>query len=207
MAGAMVISEWHVATFHSSLDNSFYQPNAQGEFIAIRGRAPGLFSWIMSLLGVERGVRMVAIGQHIRFQEGDLGGSATRIIHLDKICSTYYGYKKPWAEAFAIILFAGVPLAMLGALLPFSAIGAILGFGVGLGIAAIYYALNKRMSIGLVEMSGVVNEIVFKRSVLEGINLDEQSSSQASDVIQWLMDSARTGSGGVATSSTQQGHI
>ena len=85
--------------------------------------------------------------------------------------------------------------------------GSILGFGVGIVIAAIYYAFNKRMSIGLVEMSGVVNQIVFKRSVLEGINLDENSSSQASDVIQWLMDSARTGSGGVATSSTQQGHI
>jgi hypothetical protein len=197
MAGAMVISEWHVAN----------QPNAQGEFIAIRGRAPGLFSWIMSLLGVERGVRMVATAQHIRFQEGDLGGSSTRIIHLDKVCSTYYGYKKPWAEAFGLLWFAGGLLSTLGATIMDSPIGAILGFGVGIAIAALYYALNKRMSIGLVEMSGVVNQIVFKRSVLEGVNLDENSSSQASDVIQWLMDSARTGSGGVATSSTQQGHI
>jgi len=196
MAGAMVISEWHVAN----------QPNAQGEFIAIRGRAPGLISWILSLLGVERGVRMVVTGQHIRFQEGDLGGSATRIIHLDKVCSTYYGYKKPWAEAFGILWFAVAVLGSLGGAI-MGPIGGILGFGVGIGIAALYYALNKRMSIGLVEMSGVVNQIVFKRSVLEGINLDEQSSSQASDVIQWLMDSARTGSGGVATSSTQQGHI
>ena len=88
-----------------------------------------------------------------------------------------------------------------------SGIGGVFGFIAAIVIAAIYYALNKRMTIGLVEMSGVVNQIVFKRSVLEGINLDENSSSQASDVIQWLMDSARTGSGGVATSSTQQGHI
>jgi len=197
MAGAMVISEWHVAN----------QPNSQGEFIAIRGRAPGLFSWIMSLLGVERGVRMVATAQHIRFQEGDLGGSSTRIIHLDKVCSTYFGYKKPWAEAAAFIFVLAPILAPLGAEIMNSAIGGLFGFIVAIAIAAIYYALNKRMSIGLVEMSGVVNQIVFKRSVLEGINLDEQSSSQASDVIQWLMDSARTGSGGVATSSTQQGHI
>ena len=197
MAGAMVISEWHVAN----------QPNAQGEFIAIRGRAPGLFSWIMSLLGVERGVRMVATAQHIRFQEGDLGGSSTRIIHLDKICSTYYGYKKPWAEAAILIFVLATPLAGIGAQVMNSGIGGVFGFIAAIVIAAIYYALNKRMTIGLVEMSGVVNQIVFKRSVLEGINLDENSSSQASDVIQWLMDSARTGSGGVATSSTQQGHI
>ena len=88
-----------------------------------------------------------------------------------------------------------------------SLFGGALGVFASIGIAAIYYAFNKRMSVGLVEMSGIVNQIVFKRSVLEGINLDEQSSAQASDVIQWLMDSARTGSGGVATSSTQQGHI
>ena len=88
-----------------------------------------------------------------------------------------------------------------------SLMGGALGVFASIGIAAVYYAFNKRMSIGLVEMSGVVNQIVFKRSVLEGINLDENSSSQASDVIQWLMDSARTGSGGVATSSTQQGDI
>ena len=115
--------------------------------------------------------------------------------------------QKPWAEAFGLLWFAGGFLASLGAGIMDSPICAILGFGVGIVIAAIYYALNKRMSIGLVEMSGVVNQIVFKRSVLEGINLDENSSSHASDVIQWLMDSARTGSGGVATSSTQQGHI
>ena len=202
MAGAMVISEWHVAN----------QPNAQGEFIAIRGRAPGLFSWIMSLLGVERGVRMVATAQHIRFQEGDLGGSSTRIIHLDKVCSTYYGYKKPWAEAAGFIfvlapILAPIGAAIMGSAMRPSMLGGALGVFVAIAIAALYYALNKRMSIGLVEMSGVVNQIVFKRSVLEGVNLDENSSSQASDVIQWLMDSARTGSGGVATSSTQQGHI
>tara|TARA_B110000438_G_C15703259_1_gene602014 strand:- start:111 stop:719 length:609 start_codon:yes stop_codon:yes gene_type:complete len=202
MAGAMVISEWHVAN----------QPNAQGEFIAIRGRSPGFLSWILSLLGVERGVRMVATAQHIRFQEGDLGGSATKIIHLDKICSTHYGYTKPWKEAFGVIIFLGPILAPIGAAIMAngmqpSLIGGALGVFVSIGIAAIYYAFNKRMSVGLVEMSGIVNQIVFKRSVLEGINLDEQSSAQASDVIQWLMDSARTGSGGVATSSTQQGHI
>ncbi len=197
MAGAMVISEWHAAN----------QPNAQGEYIAIRGRAPGLMSWVFSLLGVERGVRMVTTGHHFKFQEGDLGGSSTRIIHLDNVCSTYYGYKKPWAEAGAMILpLAGLFGSLLSAMLESEA-GFLLGIILAVVCGAIYYALNKQMTIGLVEHSGVVNEIVFKRSVLEGIDLDEQASAQASDIIQWLMDSARTGSGSVPTSSTQQGHI
>ncbi len=197
MAGAMVISEWHVAN----------QPNAQGEYIAIRGRAPGVLSWILSVLGVERGVRMVATSKHVRFQQGDLGGSVTRIIHLDKICSTSYGYRKPWAEAFGIVVMGGG----LGPLLGEAVIGGSMGYAIGflavIGIAALYYALNKRMSISLIEMSGTVNQIVFKRSVLEGIKLDESSSAYASDIMQWLMDQASGGSSSAPTSTTQQGHI
>ena len=197
MAGAMVISEWHVAN----------QPNAQGEYIAIRGRAPGVLSWILSVLGVERGVRMVATSNHVRFQQGDLGGSVTRIIHLDKICSTSYGYRKPWAEAFGIVVMGGG----LGPLLGEAVIGGSMGYAIGflavIGIAALYYALNKRMSISLIEMSGTVNQIVFKRSVLEGIKLDESSSAYASDILQWLMDQAGGGSSTAPTSTTQQGHI
>ena len=62
-----------------------------------------------------------------------------------------------------------------------------------LGIAALCYMLNKRMTVGIVEHSGVQSQLVFKRSVLEGLQLDEASSAQASDVLQWLMDAARTG--------------
>lgn len=85
MAKAMVISEWRV-------NNA---PNQQGEYISIRGRAPGLISWVLSILGVERGVRMAATTRHVNFREGDLGGSSTRIIQMDSVCSTYYGSKKP----------------------------------------------------------------------------------------------------------------
>ena len=197
MTGAMVISEWHAG----------HQPNDQGEYVSIRGRAPGLISWVLSTLGVERGVRLVATTKHIQFKEGDLGGSSTRIIHLDKISSTYYGYKKPWAQAFTIIWVLGGILAPICAALTKSETGAVIGVLLSIGIAALYYALNKRMTVGVVEQSGIVNQIVFKRSVLEGLKLDEESSAQASDVIQWLMDAARTSSGGPAEGMTQQGSI
>ena len=186
MAGAMVISEWHVAN----------TPNGQGEYIKIRGRAPGLFWWLLSLLGVERGVQMVATSQHIKFQEGDLGGSSTRIIHMDKISSTYYGYKRPWIESATIILVLAGPIGTIIGMVLNSEVAMIFGLPVSILIAALYYYLNKRMTVGLVEQSGVVNEVVFKRSVLEGVNLDEQSAASASDIMQWLMDSARTGSAG-----------
>ena len=63
------------------------------------------------------------------------------------------------------------------------------------------------MTVGIVEHSGVQSQLVFKRSVLEGLKLDEASSAQASDVLQWLMDAARMGKAGPAQGTTQQGHI
>ena len=197
MAGAMVISEWNVGN----------QPNASGEYIGIRGRAPGLLSWLLSVLGVERGIRMVATSKHIKFTQGDLGGSSTRIIPFDKICSTSYGYKKPWIEALTIIWVAGAMLYSLGTAMIGGVMGGIIGVLIAIGIAALYYTLNKRMSISLIEMSGTVNQIVFKRSVLEGIQLDETTSAYASDIIQWLMDQAGGGSGSAPTNTIQQGHI
>ena len=197
MAGAMVISEWHVA----------YQPDSSGAYVSIRGRQAGLLSWILSILGVERGVRLEADTKHIKFKEGDMGGSSTRVIHLDSISSTYYGFKKPWAEAIVIIWLLGGALWGLGGALIGGTLGSLIGGIVAVGIAALYYFLNKRMTVGIVEHSGVQSQLVFKRSVLEGLQLDEASSAQASDVLQWLMDAARTGKAGPAEGSTQQGHI
>lgn len=197
MAGAMVISEWHVA----------YQPDASGAYVSIRGRQAGLLSWILSILGVERGVRLEADTKHIKFKEGDMGGSSTRVIHLDSISSTYYGFKKPWVEAIVITWVLGSALWGLGGALIGGTLGSLIGGIVAVGIAALYYFLNKRMTVGIVEHSGVQSQLVFKRSVLEGLKLDEASSAQASDVLQWLMDAARTGKAGPAEGTTQQGHI
>jgi len=197
MAGAMVISEWHVA----------YQPDSSGAYVSIRGRQAGLLSWILSILGVERGVRLEADTKHIKFKEGDMGGSSTRVIHLDSISSTYYGFKKPWAEAIVIIWLLGGALWGIGGALIGGTLGSLIGGIVAVGIAALYYFLNKRMTVGIVEHSGVQSQLVFKRSVLEGLKLDEASSAQASDVLQWLMDAARTGKAGPAEGTTQQGHI
>jgi len=193
----MVISEWHVA----------YQPNSSGAYVSIRGRQAGLLSWILSILGVERGVRLEADTKHIKFKEGDMGGSSTRVIHLDSISSTYYGFKKPWAEAIVIIWLLGGALWGIGGALIGGTLGSLIGGIVAVGIAALYYFLNKRMTVGIVEHSGVQSQLVFKRSVLEGLKLDEASSAQASDVLQWLMDAARTGKAGPAEGTTQQGHI
>lgn len=200
MAVTIVISEWHVDL----------EPNSQGEYVAIRGRASGVLSWIQSILGVDRGIRMVVTKHHIRFQQGDLGGSSTRIIPLENICSTYYGFARPW---FATLLVITLSLILSyfwfkGQVTDENRLYLkILAVGWSFLIGGIYYLLNQRMTIGFVEHSGEMVKLVFKQSALEGIKLNEQTSAQACDIIQWLMDGARNGSLGPLTSTTQQGFI
>ena len=73
-------------------------------------------------------------------------------------------------------------------------IGLLLGiptFGIGAIIGVIYYYLNKHMTLGFIELSGVGNGIAFKRSVIEGINVDEKQAQQVAELVQKLIDAKK----------------
>ena len=152
-----------------------------------------------------RGIRMTANVKHIQFKSIGWGGSETRVIHMKQISSCYYGYKKPWRAAIILVFILTGPCSILLALLlgadssssdmdlgMFGVAGIIPGFSIAALIGLIYYALKKTMTVAVVEVSGFEHVLVFKGSVLEGITLNEQSSAQASEIIQWLADQAQS---------------
>ena len=151
--------------------------DASQNYIEIEGRAGGLLSWLMSKVGISPTVKVEIGAEQIRFAEGSLAGNAHRIIPLENISSTFYGYAKPWKEALLIAIVLGVPT-----------------FGIGVILAILYYYLNKSMTVGFVEVSGVVNGIAFKRSVIEGIKVDESQAQQVAELTQKLIDVRRRSS-------------
>jgi hypothetical protein len=164
-----VIKKWQVSEIAGVDQNN----------IEIEGRAGGLLSWLMSKVGISPTVKVEIGAERIRFAEGSLAGNAHRIIPLENISSTYYGYAKPWKEALLIAIVLGIPT-----------------FGIGVILAIVYYFLNKSMTVGFVEVSGVVNAIAFKRSVIEGINVDENQAQQVAELTQKLIDARRRTSAG-----------
>lgn len=142
--------------------------------VLIEGRAGGLLSWLLSLIGISPTVQMAIGPERIQFSEGSLAGSAHRIIPLENVCSTFYGYAKPWKEAVMLAIILGVPT-----------------FGIGVILAIIYYYLNKHMTVGFVEVSGVVNVIAFKRSVIEGVKIEEAQAQQVAELTQRLIDAKK----------------
>ena len=168
MSNPYVITRWQISA--EPIDEA-------KNYVVVEGRAGGLISWLLSLVQISPIVKMEINGDRILFNQGSLEGSKSRIIPLENISSTYYGYTKPWKES----LILGV---VLGALT----------FGIGAIVGVIYYFLNKHLTVGFVEVSGVVNAISFKRSLIEGQNIDETQARTVAELTQQLIDARKRAS-------------
>ena len=161
------------------------EPDAQtGEYAQIVGRAGGLLSWILAQLSIDPTVSLTVMENKILFEQGSLEGSVKRVIPMSKISSSYYGYTKPWKKAIAV----GVVCVALTFLVMGLGAFAFLMMGLSASVGVVYYFLNKILTIGLVEVSGVVSSIDFKRSVIEGQKIDENQAREICDVIESLVD-------------------
>lgn len=157
---ALVIKKWSASS----------TKDANGNYVHIIGREAGLIAWLLSLIKIDPVTSLEITDKVVMFAQGSLEGSEKRVIPLGSVCSSYYGYKKPWKEALVIGLV----------LLPL--------FGVGLIVGPLYYFLNKTLTIGLIENSGWVGGLSFKRSVIEGQNISEAQAHQVIDIVRTLVE-------------------
>jgi hypothetical protein len=64
-----------------------------------------LVAWILSLMGVDP-VTTIRVGMdRVEFSSSSLAGTQSRLIPLQSVCSSYYGYHKPWKAAVGIVFF------------------------------------------------------------------------------------------------------
>lgn len=172
-APTYVIKEWKVSN----------QPLAGQPYVHIKGRSPGLISWLLALVGIEPTVSFQVTQDSIIYQQGSLSGSIQRTIPLSQISSTIHGYNKPIALIALAIVFG---LQGIVAAAATRAPGMAL---VGLVVAAVFfvfYFLNKSITVGVIEVAGVANVIRFKRSVIEGQNIDENAAANVVGIVDYL---------------------
>jgi hypothetical protein len=178
----LVLKEWK--TSNKPIDDS-------GNWIRISGRASGLISWILALLQVDPTTTICISEKRVEFTVASLSGTEHRIIPLASVSSTYYGYHKPWKNAlFIFVLFAYFGFTLC-ALLHAAVQGYILGLVICAILALVYYNLNRSLTLGFIEFSGVASAIQFKRSVIENIDVDEKQAKYVSDLTQYLIESAK----------------
>lgn len=170
-----VIREWQVSN----------TPKSNGEYIRIQGRAPGLISWFLSLIGIEPSVDIRVTDKAVFFESGSWSGNLTRTIPLSKVSSVLHGFTKPWKES--LILFAVLAFISISIFAERSGAGVAIGILFSLIIAMVFYLLNKKLMLGVFEVGGLISGIHIKRSVIEGKKLDAADAAYVGKIIQGLM--------------------
>jgi len=158
---SLVIKKW----FADSSENS------DGNHVHLVGRESGLISWLLSLFKIDATSEVEIKDNLIKFTSSSLAGQEKRIIPLKSVTSAYYGYEKPWKVA----LFLTVLLMPV--------------FFLGLIVGPLYYVLNKNLTVAVVEASGWVGSFSFKRSVIEGQNINEEEAYEVIEIIRALIES------------------
>ncbi len=158
---SLVIKKWYAGD----------EANKEGNFIHLVGREAGLLSWVLSLFKIDPTSEVEIKDNLIKFTSSSLAGQEKRIIPMKSITSAFYRYEKPWKIAlFLTVLF--MPL-----------------FFSGLIIGPLYYILNKNLTVAVVEASGWVGSFSFKRSVIEGQNINEEEAYNVIERIRKLIES------------------
>ncbi len=157
---SLVIKKWFAGN----------EANANGNFVHLVGRESGLVSWALSLFKIDATSEVEIKENLIKFTSSSLAGQEKRIIPMKSITSAYYAYEKPWKMALMLTVL----------LTPF--------FFIGLIIGPLYYFLNKNLTVAVVEASGWVGSFSFKRSVIEGQNINEEEAYRVIDIIRVLIE-------------------
>ncbi len=187
---ALVIKEWKAG--QGPVDKA-------GHYVLIRGRKGGLIDWLLALAKVDPVTTVKVDAQRVEFSQASLSGTVYRMIPLEGICSTFYGYHKPWIQALASFFVLWWLLTVLATVVAstvfrsggLAIVGGLAAFVVALGAAIVQYVLGRSLTLGFVEMSGAVSSIQFKRSVIENVNVDESQARYICEITQYLIETRR----------------
>jgi len=180
----LVIKQWEAS--NQTIDSD-------GNYIKIIGRQGGLISWILALLKVDP-ITSVSVSQHrVEFSAASLSGTEHRMIPIGNVCSTYYGYYKPWKAAVLLFfLFGYIASVLAGAISNSMGFGFLFGVIIGIAVSFLYYFLSRTLTLGFIEHSGVISAIKFKRSVIENIDVNESQARYICEITQFLIEAARS---------------
>ena len=144
----------------------------------------GLISWFLALVGIDPITTIKNSMKRVEFRQSSLAGTSNRMIPLQGVCSIYYGYHKPWKEALGIFVVLAFLFGSVGSAAHSSGV-TVCGTLISIAMALTYYFLNRTLTLGFVENSGVISGIKFKRSVIENTDVNEEQARLVCELIKY----------------------
>jgi len=187
-----VLKSWKVAS-GQPLDQA-------GTLIHLTGRRAGIVAWLLSLAGIDPTCALRVDSTAAYLETGSVFGNQRRMMPLYHLTAVTGGLARPIVETwflFSILapMFIGMFAGLLGGVLDLGGFGAFLGFLLGLaaavGAVIFYYRLNKRLSIQFTESSGASPGIMFKPSLIEGVDVNEAAAANVTYLIDRLVLGSR----------------
>jgi len=153
-------------------------PEAEA-FVDIEGRQGGLLSFLLNLAGIDSTVTLRCTATKIEYKAASWKGFSNVTIPLQSVSAIVTGLKKPIELLIAAV---AIFIASISA----ASQAGIAALGVGLVISVILvglYILKKEMALGVMNGGDTVYGLSFKRSVIEGVTVDNEKVNQAVDLI------------------------
>ena len=155
--------------------------------VHIRARKGGLLSWFFSILGLDSTNEFEIYDDKIEYVESSLSGKIRTIIPLSAISIAQAGFCKPF---ISIILSIILLIISIICFCNHYEIGTTFPGWLCLIIAIIFiinYILNKSLLVSVVSNSSFVASICFKRSIIEGVEINEKDAFTVVEIINKLL--------------------
>lgn len=164
--------------------------NEEGpHYVHLVGRRPGLYSFILSIIGINPITTFDVYEDRIERSEGTLSGRVTHIIPMSAICNLCAGYSKPFALMILAGLFGLIAACCLIMAIAHSAMLIVVFILLVLIIVlVVVYYLKKTMFLHFLPASALGASMLLKRSIIEGVNIDENTAYKIVDIVSGLVD-------------------
>lgn len=148
--------------------------------VKIVGRKAGLISWLLSLLGIDSTFTLCVYSDRLESREGSLSGMLKTMIPLSSIDTYTTGFAKP----FICLVFgiAFLVMTIFGWITTGSFAGGFV-FLIFAVVTFIMYALQKCLVLNFTTNGGNGICFLFKRSVIEGVNVDESFAERVGEIV------------------------
>ncbi len=174
------------------------QGSAGGLYVRIVGRKSGLLAWLLSLLRIDSTTVFEVYQDRIVFKSANLSGATNTTIPLASVCLTASGFFKP-VLYIVVAMSIGIPsaLGLFFSLLAgmatrssdvMSTLGCMHLFALGFCAVLVWlYFLRKTLLVSIQAHSGTLIAIAFKRSVMEGVSVEEEDAERVISLVNQLL--------------------
>lgn len=148
--------------------------------VKIVARKAGIASWFLSLLGIDSTFTLWVYGDRIESMEGSLSGRIRTVVPMVSLDTYSCGFTKPVQYFFAaagLILFALIRYWIADS---FAAAMPLFVLAI---ISILLYFFNKCLMLNFTTNGGNGIFFLFKRSVIEGIDVDETFAERVGEIV------------------------